>query len=35
MQEARVQVETQEPISREIRAYWFTLLILANTMRAI
>lgn len=25
MQEARVQVETQEPISREIRAYWFTL----------
>ena len=25
MQEARVQVETQEPINREIRAYWFTL----------
>ncbi|HBG4551227.1 TPA: antirestriction protein ArdA [Clostridioides difficile] len=25
MQEARVQVETKEPISGEIRAYWFTL----------
>ena len=25
MQEARVQVETQEPIDGEIRAYWFTL----------
>ena len=25
MQEARVQVETKEPISGEIRASWFTL----------
>ena len=25
MQKARVQVETQEPIDGEIRAYWFTL----------
>ena len=25
MQEARVQVETKEPINGEIRAYWFTL----------